>query len=111
MKNRKNYPADWFDRIRPDILRRDNYRCIKCKAQNHKKGYYNESGAFVQCDEHMLDWAQRQGIKTITVHLQIAHLNQDVTDNNYENLAAMCPKHHLKHDHDYKKHLRRAKRK
>ena len=33
--------------------------------------------------------------------LTIAHLNHDIQDNRHENLAALCPRCHLRHDAKY----------
>lgn len=108
MRNRKKYPADWFERIRPEALRLGKYRCHNCHAGNHKKGYYNESDVFVHCDSHMIQWAASQGIKIITVHLQVAHLDQDTTNNTQSNLRVYCPRHHLVYDHQYRKVIKKG---
>lgn len=102
MRNRHKYPPEWTEVIRPAVLRRDKYRCTDCGAQNHKEGYYTPSGGFVQCDEHMKAWALSQGIKVVRVHLQICHLDQNPENNELTNLAAKCPKHHLKYDHAFR---------
>lgn len=102
MRNRHLYPEDWFSRIRPEALRAANYRCRTCGAQNHKKGYYSPSGGFIQCDQHMIDWAARQGIKIVAIHLQVAHLDQNPGNNDPKNLGVFCPKHHLEYDHAYR---------
>lgn len=110
MRNRHKYPENWHDEIRPQALRAGGYKCYHCHAKNHKKGYYNESGAFVHCDEHMIQWANTQGVKIVTVHLQIAHLDQDPNNNKPENLRVYCPKHHLEYDHEYRKMKKLAAR-
>lgn len=101
MKNPHLYPPEWREIIRPAILRRDQYKCTVCGALNHKRGYYEPDGSFVQCDQHMVEWAYRNGKKVVTVHLQIAHLDQNPSNNTAENLKTFCPRHHLAFDHAF----------
>ncbi len=68
------YPPDWKSRIRPDILQRARNRCEICGVAN---------GAMVG---------------TVKIVLTIAHLDHDVTNNDYSNLQALCQKCHLKLD-------------
>lgn len=70
------YPDDWFTRIRPDILRRDGLMCKFCGALNDLP--HPETGS--------------------KVILTIAHLDQDITNTAYENLAALCQRCHNRHD-------------
>lgn len=72
----KEYPADWFTRIRPDILERDGNACKFCKAPNY--------------EPHPIT-----GSKVI---LTIAHLDHNKENCDYENLAALCQRCHLGHD-------------
>lgn len=101
MRNKSNYSPDWKEKIRPAVLKRDNYRCVVCGALNHKKGYYDRAGHFVQCDEFMEAWAIRNKIKVRAIHLQIAHLDQDTSNNEMSNLATFCPRHHLAYDKEF----------
>ncbi len=101
MKNRHLYHEDWHERIRPAILRRDGYKCTVCGALNHKRGYYETNGTFVQCDSFMTEWAYKNGKKVVTVHLQVAHLDQNPANNEPENLKTFCPKHHFEFDHEF----------
>lgn len=108
MKNQQNYSEHWRERIRPAILRRDNYKCTVCDALNHSVGYYDQSDRFVICDALMQDWAVKKGIKLRIVHLQIAHLDQDTSNNDPSNLKTFCPRHHFKFDHEFNKLKRLA---
>lgn len=103
----KNYPDNWLDEIRPDILRRDKGKCKFCGIKNRSIGYRDNSDMFVHCDEFMVDWAQRNGVKVIKIVLSVAHLDQDVKNNEYTNLAALCQRCHLRYDHPYKMKGRR----
>jgi len=103
MKNRDRYPIEWTDVIRPDILKRDNYKCTKCNVVHRSSGYYASKNSFVTCDEFMLDWCKRNNIKVVKLFLQIAHLDNDPSNNDYSNLKAMCPRCHIINDMAFSK--------
>lgn len=100
--NYKNYPPNWKDEIRPDILRRDGNKCKFCGLKNRLVGYRDQNSNFIECDAFMQEWAKRHGLKVFTIVLTIAHLDQDRTNNDYSNLAALCQRCHLRHDHPHK---------
>jgi 5-methylcytosine-specific restriction endonuclease McrA len=107
--NYKIYPADWFDVIRPAILKRENYACKFCKIGNRKIGYRTPTGEFIECDEFMKKWATDNGHKLIKIVLTIAHLDHDVTNNVHENLAALCQQCHNRYDAKNRAFRRSAK--
>lgn len=96
--NYKLYPPDWFDVIRPAVLRRDNYKCKFCGASQRSQGYRDSRGKFVECDEFMRVWAKSTGRKIITIYLSVAHLDHDVSNSSLENLASVCQQCHNRHD-------------
>lgn len=110
MKNKHRYPLNWNDTIRPDILRRDNYRCQNCRILHRTKGYYDKQKNFIEADKFIKDFAQKHGFKIQTIHLQIAHIDQNPNNNEYTNLKALCPKCHLTLDNQYNK-IKRLQRK
>ena len=81
------YPANWRTEIRPAILDRDGHKCKFCGVVNYS----------------LVD---RYGKKTRVV-LTIAHLNHDIKDNRYDNLAALCQRCHLRYDAEH--HAKNAK--
>ena len=94
----KNYHPEWKTKIRPDILERDNHCCKFCGVTNnriiHRRGkgtgdwdYWPEG---MQSEAWTLD-----GLKSTKIVLTIAHLDHDKTNNDYDNLAALCQKCHL----------------
>lgn len=101
MQNRNNYAPEWFDTIRPAILKRDNYKCQKCFVKHRSKGYYDSHGNFVECDQFMLDWAKRNQLKPITIYLHVAHLDQNPANNSESNLKSLCPRCHLNFDRPF----------
>lgn len=110
MKNRGNYPENWFDVIRPDILKKDNFKCKDCGLKHKSVGYYDRKGNFVECDNFIKDWAVKNGFKVQKISLQIAHLDQNPSNNNYSNLECKCPKCHLKFDEPFNKMKRLTRR-
>lgn len=86
----KIYPQNWLSEIRPAILRRagldldagSEARCELCDVENHTtRGKRFPS----------------QALPTLIV-LTIAHLDQDIQNNDPTNLAALCQRCHLLHD-------------
>ena len=106
----KEYHPDWKTKIRPDILQRDNNCCKFCGVRNlsiiHRTGkgindwvYWPEG---MESEAWTLD-----GLKSTKVVLTIAHLDHDKTNNEYDNLAALCQKCHL--GIDLKHHMKNAR--
>lgn len=107
----KKYPSNWFSEIRPKILSRSEHRCEKCKVKDRtwvSRGIYNDdkvyqystgeihkedNGNYVTTDFKEGIWS-----KSIKIVLTIAHLDQNVENNNESNLKALCQKCHLNHD-------------
>lgn len=100
------YHPDWRDVIRPQILKRDQYKCKVCGVKHKSTVYKTTNGAYIECDDFMQEWAISQGKKVFTLYLQIAHLNHDKSDNDPSNLQALCPIHHARHDKEHKKFQR-----
>lgn len=109
MKNRRKYSPDWLDTIRPGILKRDNYKCVTCGVRHRAIGYYDPQGLFVEADPFIQLWALRQGLKVMTIYLQIIHRDQNPANNNWDNLSAMCPKDHFRFDNAHNTLKRLAK--
>lgn len=106
MRNREFYSALWYDVIRPEALKRANYKCAVCKVKHHSLGYRDNTGNWIECDEFMIRWCNENSIKIKKMFLQISHKDHDTLNNSPENLQAVCPRCHLKFDKD----LRIAKR-
>lgn len=100
--NYKDYPENWKDEIRPAILKREGNKCKFCGVPNRVEIIRENGVDWLIVDEFEKDWAKRHGIKVIKVVLTIAHLDQDRNNNNYNNLAALCQRCHLRHDHPHK---------
>ena len=92
------YHPEWKERIRPDILRRANWKCEFCGVQSRAIGYREKDGTFVECDSYMQKWAIDHGFKIIKIVLTIMHLDHDITNNEYTNLKSGCQRCHNKYD-------------
>lgn len=106
----ENYPEDWKERIRPAVLKRDNYKCAVCGVRQRAEGYRTSNGEFVECDDFMGRWASNNGYKVIKIHLAVAHLNHDTRDNRMSNLQSMCQQCHNRHDSGMRGMRRRIRR-
>jgi hypothetical protein len=92
------YHPEWFDKIRPAILKRENYECKTCHRK-HKAYYYKTDPVTApELDEWSIQRAKALGEKIIRIILTIAHLDHNVKNNDEKNLAALCQKCHLNYD-------------
>lgn len=108
MNNKHRYSEDWNDKIRPDILRRDLYKCTRCGIRHRAYVVKSDSGQYVEITVQQMVQFREQGKKAFRIFLQIAHLDNDPSNNDYSNLAALCPPCHLLNDAEWKKLLRKA---
>ena len=101
MRNKDRYNEDWADIIRPLILLRDKYICKICGVR-HKKSYvFNKDGSKFEIPENEIKEWKSYGDKAYKVFLQVAHLDQDPSNNDDGNLLSMCPKCHLNYDREH----------
>lgn len=96
------YHKDWKDIIRPSILKRDDYKCRTCGIRHKQKVYKDSRGNYVELDSFQEIWAEGTGKKVFTIFLQVAHVDQDKSNNDPLNLLTLCPKHHAALDAKYK---------
>lgn len=128
----KKYPSNWLTEIRPAIMQRAGHCCEKCGVPNYAVGYRDEEGSFnPTCGNVVHDLAGQglsypslQGLsyreakeladtnnefnddglyKYIVIALTIAHLNHDINDNDFKNLAALCQRCHNRYDVEFRK--------
>lgn len=126
MFNKKEYPSDWFAKIRPDILKRANNLCEICKVKNGElilRGTWGDVVAFQDMDGNIFNAETGEKIgmeyvgtikqkkyqeKGTRIVLTIAHLDQDKTNSDYGNLKALCQYHHLQIDRPHHIEKRKA---
>lgn len=115
------YPPNWKTEIRPRILKRDRNRCKKCGRRNYAVGYYDEGNWIPAKGNQIIDEIGKYGTLSypearkicnmmrestgehyIVIVLTIAHLDQDISNNDDDNLAALCQRCHIRHDAPYR---------
>lgn len=121
----KKYPKNWLTEIRPAILKRARNRCEKCRVPHYCVVKWDKQEKQWErcCGSAYLDDIGWQGARSyqearqladhwneccdekrwIVIVLTIAHLDNDVNHNDYDNLAALCQRCHLKYDIAYRK--------
>jgi len=82
--NRSKYPDDW-ETLSRQVKIEQGWKCLWCGA--------------IHGFEHPITGSM--------VVLTTAHIDQDETNNARENLAALCQRCHLRHDH--KQHMANAR--
>lgn len=96
------YPHNWKSEIRPAILERDEHRCKFCGVENGAIGWRDGDGNFIYSEQYLqvkkvgAGFYQTSGFLKIV--LTIMHLDHNIENNNYDNLAAGCQKCHLNYD-------------
>jgi len=104
-EKRHYYKGDW-PRISREIREREGYCCKFCGVADKAEGWRDSKGAFHRFDgEDMEDTSWRfymsGGGDLIKIMLTVAHLDQDPSNNDPDNLAALCQRCHLNHDRPY----------
>jgi 5-methylcytosine-specific restriction endonuclease McrA len=82
--------------IRAEILERAENRCEFCSIENGALGWRDTEGTF--CHGEPMSCCEEDARKFIRIVLTIAHLDHDPTNNDPENLRALCQRCHNTHD-------------
>ncbi len=108
MQNRKDYPDDWSDVIRPRILIRDGYKCCQCGIKHRSYVLIDQSNSVVRIDKDEHDELKKEGRNTYRIFLQVSHRNNIKSDCSEENLWSLCNRCHNKFDVEHKRIMRIA---
>lgn len=134
----KKYPQNWFTEIRPAVMKRADCHCEECGVRNYSVGYRRkEDGRFIGTAGNIVHDLAGEGLSYpslqpltykeakeiadvcnecefdehyIVVVLTIAHLDNDVTNNDLSNLKALCQRCHNRMDIDFRKQNRKVSR-
>ena len=122
----KLYHPNWKTVIRPDILNRDENCCKFCKVPNgitvcrgkwcDVDAYQDEDGEIFDADNgtYLGDdyvgevWGGTGKQVIAKIVLTIAHLDHNIDNNNYDNLAALCQRCHNRYDRKNRDKNRKA---
>jgi len=110
----KNYPENWKSEIRPAILKRDNNCCKFCGIENGAVGWRDYEGNFVYAEDYLrskkLGAGFYQTSQRLKIVITIMHLDHNIKNNDYSNLAAGCQKCHNTYDAGFRKENRKNNR-
>jgi len=111
MRNRKKYSEEWTDTIRPAILKRDGYKCTGCGVKHRSYVLVDSKSNYtlITKDEH--EEYKPFGARTYRIYLQVAHLDHNKDNNDFNNLACKCPKCHTRMDMVHRNVMRIAEKK
>ena len=107
---RLDYPKEFYY-SRESILKRDNYKCQECGVVHKKYIIRNGDGKFIYISKQEYEENNKNLSKCYRIYLQVAHLDNDRTNNDSSNLRCLCLWCHLKYDKNYKLLMRLAKKK
>lgn len=96
--NQKLYGKDWKDIIRPDILKRDKYRCSKCGAFRNSHGFHDSANNWHAVLSDIPAGSYIKGHKVVICILQVCHLDNNVQNMEYKNLITFCQACHNRND-------------
>lgn len=106
MRNKKKYSEEWTDTIRPNILKRDNYKCTRCGVKHRAYVLVDSSNNYTLIDkDEYIDYRQ-YGAKTYRIFLQVHHIDGNRNNNIDTNLISVCVNCHFA----LEKELNRLKR-
>lgn len=108
MQNKKDYPENWTDVIRPRILIRDNYKCVQCGIKHRSYVIIDQSRKRIIIDRDEHEEYKRAGWNTYRIYLQVSHKNHVKSDCSDENLWTLCPHCHQAYDKQHKHIMRIA---
>ena len=104
--DKKQYHETWDDYIRPTVLKRDKYKCVHCGIKHRSYVLIDSSNKRIVIDRVEHEEYKYQGLRTYRIYLQVAHLDNNKNNNDFENLRTLCNKCHNEYDKNHKKLIR-----
>jgi 5-methylcytosine-specific restriction endonuclease McrA len=102
MRQRHHYPNNWYDTIRPEVLKRDRYVCVHCGIRHRQLVVIESSGKWVKVSDDLKTVLQEEGKRIYRCLLNVAHVDQNKSNNDYSNLMSLCVRCHARFDSPYK---------
>ena len=109
--NYAKYPPDWFDVIRPAVLAKDGYKCADCKAGQRQLFTWVNGERMLIVGDFEREYYITRGHKISTIWLSISHQDHNTENNHISNLFARCQRCHLRHDKEWHRATRLARKK
>lgn len=106
MQNRRDYPDNWNDEIRPSILKRDEYKCVECRIKHRSYVLITDGNERVQIEHDEFIEYKREGKNCYKIYLQVSHKNSIKSDCSDENLQSLCNRCHANYDREHKRLVR-----
>jgi 5-methylcytosine-specific restriction endonuclease McrA len=108
MRTRNEYPENWIDTIRPSVLKRDLYHCVKCNIKHRSYVLIDQSKNRIVIDKQEHDEYKKEGWNTYRIFLQVSHINHDKSNCDLSNLQSLCNQCHLIFDREHSRIMRLA---
>jgi len=99
--NKKLYAEDWLY-IRNQIIARDKRKCVKCGINDFGFAIITAPFIWQQVTKEEYSIAKLKGLRVTRVYLQVAHSDNDKSNNDYSNLKSLCSPCHLRQDFQWK---------
>lgn len=112
------YPPDWHEISYWIRFYRAENHCEFCDVENYSIGFWVDGEFITEQEAYEILRSTGEDLyasipinkKAVRVVLTVAHLDQDITNNEMENLAALCQRCHLNYDRPYNIRRRRDNR-
>ena len=108
MRNRKEYPDNWYDEIRPNVLKRDSLRCVKCSIRQRQWVAKKKGLGIEKIDTDEITDYKENGYKVYRIYLHVCHIDNNKSNCDLNNLITLCVSCHAKQDGNYKGLIRKG---
>lgn len=96
MGKQRNYSVNWSDVDRhllfQQIIRKQNYKCVKCKVKQHAKAIKKEDGSYQEVDEFQENFYRQIGVKILKIYLRLVQFTNFEDNPDFTSAYVMCPK-------------------
>ncbi len=110
MRNRTEYPENWYDEIRPQVLSRDKYKCVVCQIKNRQWVAISKDKKRFSIDSDEITDFKQSGYKVYRIYLHVCHRDNNKQNISLSNLITLCVGCHAKMDGNYKGLIRKGHR-
>lgn len=108
MRNKEDYPIEWYDTIRPAILKRDNYKCKKCGIKHRQWVAKDKNKNIIKIDKDETKDYIDSGYKVYQIFLHVCHKDNNKSNVSEYNLITLCVTDHARLDGAFKALMRKG---